>query len=78
MSNVVDFQDWKDRKRINEAVFVSTPSNTYLFMHDTSEVLYTITADEGEDSCIEILGLNGKLFGPKRQSIILQLKKQEI
>jgi len=78
MSNVVDFQDWKDRKCINEAVFVSTPSNTYLFMHDTSEVLYTITADEGEDSCIEILGLNGKLFGPKRQPFILQLKKQEI
>ena len=46
MSNVVDFQEWKDRKSII-GVFVSTPSNTYLFMHDTSEVLYRI--DEGED-----------------------------
>ena len=45
MSNVVDFQEWKDRKSIIEVV--STPSNTYLFMHHTSEVLYTI--DEGED-----------------------------
>jgi len=73
MSNVVDFQEWKDRKSLNEVVFVSTPSNTYLFMHDTSEVLYTITADEGEDYCIEILGLDGKLFEPKRQPLILQL-----
>ena len=45
MSNVVEFQEWKDRKSVNE-VFVES-SNTYLFMHDTSEVLYRI--DEGED-----------------------------
>ena len=72
MSNIVDFQDWKDKKCINEVVFADA-SIPYLYTHDTSEVLYTITADEGEDYCIEILGLDGKLFDPKRQPLILQL-----
>lgn len=74
MSNVVDFQEWKDRKctkSINK-VFGET-FLPYLFTHDPNDVVYTVTVEGedyfkfeiGEDYCIENLFFDGNLFDPK-------------
>jgi len=65
MSNVVDFQAWKDKKHTKSIHKIFGEALLpYLFTSDTNNVTYTITVD-GEDYCIENLLFDDNLLDPK-------------